>query len=98
MAMMAVEALKNAGRDLNEETMVEGYEKIRGFDTQGVCGIVDYGPNDHKAIDYHRIFKADAKTKQLVPVTGWRKPVEQHTVFNDLYAVPVWDSQGLTGL
>ena len=76
MAMMTVEALKNAGRDLNEETMVNGYEKIRGFDTQGICGIVDYGPNDHKAIDYHRVFKADVKTKQLVPVTGWRKPVE----------------------
>ena len=76
MAMMAVEALKNAGRDLNEESMVEGYEKIRGFDTQGICGIVNYGPNDHKAIDYHRIYKADVKTKQLVPITGWRKPVE----------------------
>lgn len=75
-AMLIVEALKNAGRDLNGETLVGGYEKIRGFDTQGICGIVDYGPNDHKPIDYHRIYKADVKTKQIVPVTGWRKTVE----------------------
>ena len=74
MAMMAVEALKNAGRNLNDETLIDGYEKIRGFDTQGICGIVDFGPDDHKAIDYHRIYKADVSKNRITPVTEWRRP------------------------
>ncbi|MDY7034097.1 MAG: ABC transporter substrate-binding protein [Thermodesulfobacteriota bacterium] len=74
IAMTAVEALKNAGRNLNDETLIDGYEKIRGFDTQGICGFIDFGPKDHKAIDYHRIYKADVENKKLIPITEWRKP------------------------
>ena len=65
-------ALENAGRGLTPETVVQGLEKIRNLDT--ICGIVSFGPDDHKPIDYSRFYKADVEKKQLVPITGWRKP------------------------
>lgn len=66
--------LKNAGRQLSADTCVKGLEMIRNFDTKGLCGIVSFGPNDHKPIDYSRFYKADVKNGKLVPITGWRKP------------------------
>ena len=68
-------ALVNAGRGLTPETVVQGYEKIRNLDT--ICGIVSFGPDDHKPIDYSRFYKADVEKKQLVPITDWRKPPEK---------------------
>ena len=73
-AMIAVEGLKNAGRDLSGEAFVEGLERIKNFDTQGICGLITYGPDDHKSIEYHRIYRADVENNSLIPITGWRKP------------------------
>lgn len=66
--------LENAGRDLNKEMVVEGFEKIHELDTRGICGIVTYGPDDHKPIDYSKFYKADVEKEQFVPITDWRKP------------------------
>jgi len=73
MATLMHEGLKNAGRDLNEETLVEGLESIKKLDTKGISGIIDLGPDDHKALDYNRLFKTDVEKKLLVPITDWRK-------------------------
>ena len=67
-------AFKNAGRELTTDTVIQGLERINNFDTNGICGIVSYGPNDHKPIDYSRLYKADIEKKQFVPITDWRKP------------------------
>ncbi|MDY6969491.1 MAG: ABC transporter substrate-binding protein [Spirochaetota bacterium] len=67
------EGLKNAGRNLNVKTLIKGLNNIRNFDTRGVCGIVNLSQQDHKAIDYHKIYKSDTKKKELVPITDWRK-------------------------
>ena len=75
-AMLVHEGLKNAGRDLNGEAFVEGLQKIKDLDTQGVCGIITFTPNDHKSIEYHRIYRADVDNNRLLPITGWRKPKE----------------------
>ena len=75
--MLIHRGLENAGRDLTTETIIQGLEKIRDFDTKGICGIVSYGPDDHKPIDYSRFYKADVDKKQFVPITGWRKPAEK---------------------
>ena len=73
IATIFCEGLKKTGRDLNEETLVEGLERITGLDTGGVTGIIDFGPDDHKALEYSRLFKTDVEKKVLVPITDWRK-------------------------
>ena len=70
------EAVKNAGRTLNTETYLKGLEAIRDFDTQGICGVISLGPNDHKFMDNHRFYKADTHKKRFVPISGWRKASE----------------------
>ncbi|MDY6968502.1 MAG: ABC transporter substrate-binding protein [Spirochaetota bacterium] len=73
VAIAMHQGVKNAGRNLNGETLVRGLEKIKGFDTRGICGVLDFDSKDHKAIEYHRIYKADLQKKDLIPVTDWRK-------------------------
>ena len=70
------DAFKNAGRDLTRETYLKGLEAIRNHDTQGICGVVTFGPNDHKTIDSHRFYRADVEGKRFIPISGWRKPKE----------------------
>ena len=77
-SMLIHNAIKNAGKDLTPETVVKGFESIRNFDTEGICGIVSYGPDDHKSIDYSRFYRADTEKKLLVPITGWRKPSKSY--------------------
>jgi hypothetical protein len=48
-------------------------EAIRNFDTQGVCGVISFGPDDHKSIEEHRLHKVDLDKMEFVPVTDWRK-------------------------
>ena len=76
MAMLFYQGFSNAGRELNTETFLKGMEATRNFDTEGICGVISFGPNDHKAIDNHRFYKADIEKKRFVPISGWRKPKE----------------------
>ncbi|MDY6968829.1 MAG: ABC transporter substrate-binding protein [Spirochaetota bacterium] len=73
-SILGHKGLENAGRNLSPKTLINGLERINNLDTKGLCGIVSYGPNDHKAIDYSRFYKADIKLKQFVPISDWRKP------------------------
>ena len=73
-AMLGHKGLENAGRDLTPEAVVDGLERIRDLDTKGLCGIISYSPDDHKAIDYSRFYRADVNKKQFIPITEWRKP------------------------
>ena len=66
--------LENAGRDLNEESYLKGLESVKNFDTHGICGVISFGPNDHKSIEDNRFFKADIEKKKFIPYTKWRKP------------------------
>ena len=77
VSMMIHNSLQNAGRNLNKETVVEGFERIQNLDTEGICGIVTYGPDDHKPIDYSKFYRADVEKKQFIPITDWRKPTER---------------------
>ena len=74
MGLLFGEALKNAGKDLSRETFLKGMEAIRDYDTQGICGVISFGPNDHKSIETHRIYRADTERNKFIPVTEWRKP------------------------
>ncbi|MDY6967351.1 MAG: ABC transporter substrate-binding protein [Spirochaetota bacterium] len=73
-SMILCEGLKNAGRNLNEDNLISGWEKIKNLDTQGICGVVDLGPNDHRTTKSSRVYKVDMKKLSFIPVTGWRNP------------------------
>ncbi|MDY7032068.1 MAG: ABC transporter substrate-binding protein [Thermodesulfobacteriota bacterium] len=73
LGMIFYQSFKNAGRDLTRETYLKGLEAVN-FDTQGICGVITFGPDDRKPIDSHRFFKADIDKGEFVPITGWRKP------------------------
>ena len=75
VGMIFTEAMKRAGRNLNAETFVNSMESIKDFDTKGLCGLISFGPKNHKALVYDRVYKADVEKKVMVPVTGWRKPL-----------------------
>ena len=74
IGLLLHKSLENAGRKLNEESFLKGMEAIRNFDTEGVCGVIGFGPNDHKSIEEHRIHKADLNKMEFVPITKWRNP------------------------
>ena len=76
VGMLFREGFKNAGRDLTRETFLGGLEAIKDFDTEGICGVVTFGPDDHKAVDEHRFYKANTDKKRFVAISGWRNPSE----------------------
>ncbi|MDY7032069.1 MAG: ABC transporter substrate-binding protein [Thermodesulfobacteriota bacterium] len=75
LGIMLYEGFKNAGRELTREAFVKGLESMN-LDTQGICGVLDFSPTDHKSLTNQRFFKADIDKKRFVPITGWRKPKE----------------------
>ena len=75
VGMLFTEAMKRSGKDLNAETFVDSMESIKDFDTKGLCGLISFGPKNHKALVYDRIYKADVEKKVMVPITGWREPL-----------------------
>ena len=75
-SIILCEGLKNAGRNLNSETLIKGWEKIKNFDTQGICGVVNLGPDNHKVVNNSRIYKADIDNLRFIPITDWRRAKE----------------------
>jgi len=73
-SMIFHEALKRAGRDLTRKGWVKAMESIKGFDTQGLAGVISFGPKMHSPRCEGRIFKADLARKLWVPVTDYRSP------------------------
>jgi branched-chain amino acid transport system substrate-binding protein len=72
-ALILAEGAKNAGRNLNHETLVSGLEKIRDLDT-GVSAPISYGPDKRKAHNYGKFYKADVEKEHFVAISGWLKP------------------------
>lgn len=72
--MIFCEALKRAGRDITREGFIKAMESLSNFNTGGLAGIIDFGPNRHFADTSGRIFKADFVKKTWAPITNWRKP------------------------
>ena len=72
--MVFAEGMKRAGKNLNSESLIDGMESIKDFDTGGLTGLITYGPDDHKGGGFTRFLKADVSMGTLIPITGWRKP------------------------
>jgi len=69
-----VQGLRNAGKDLNPETLVKGLENIRNFDMGGLCPNITFGPKQHVSSFSSLILKADGKAKRFVIVDPIKAP------------------------
>ena len=72
-AMVTIEGLKRAGRNLDEESFIKALEGIKNFNTGGLTCPISYNPTSHKGGDSWKIFKSDPKSGKFIPITGWRK-------------------------
>ncbi len=73
-AMLWVEALKRAGKNLTPDTLRKALETFKNFKTGGVLPPVTYTSTNHAPPKMVKLFKADVKNRRLVPITGWRAP------------------------
>lgn len=72
MSMMhLVEGLKNAGRDLTPETMIQGMEKIKDWKPEGIGAPVTYSPERRHGNNASRMGRAEK---------GKHVPLEQFTI------------------
>jgi hypothetical protein len=69
-----VQGLRNAGRDLNPETLVKGLESIRNYDMGGMCPNITFGPGRHVSSFSSLILRADGKTKRYVIIDPIKEP------------------------
>lgn len=73
-AMIYVEAAKRAGKNLNKSTIVNAFESLKNYDTEGCCGIITYSPTQHQPNHFCRFYKTDIDKAIFIPVTGWVEP------------------------
>ena len=67
-----VEGLKRAGRNLDEEALINAFESIKKYDTGGLSGPLSYSSESHKGGNSWKIYRADPTGGKYVPLTGWR--------------------------
>lgn len=81
-AMVMVEGLKRAGRDLTREKLISAIESIRKMDVGLGSGfLLDYGPTDHKGFD--RVYDTVVREGKPVIFTDWKsiiKPSDRASV------------------
>jgi len=75
--MIAVEALKRAGRDVTVDKFIKALESMKDLDFGDVAAPVSYGPDSRCGSRFAKLFKVDEKIKRLVPLSGWREPLTQ---------------------
>jgi branched-chain amino acid transport system substrate-binding protein len=71
-AMLMTEAVKRtleAGKELNGSNLKASLNTIKDFDTGGIFGIPISVPGN--SVPVGRIYRFDAKTKQMVPASDW---------------------------
>lgn len=70
-AKVFVEALRRAGKNLTRESLIKAIESINNFDTGGLSGPINFGPNKRDAISSARFFQYDFDQKKLLPVSSY---------------------------
>jgi branched-chain amino acid transport system substrate-binding protein len=69
-AMVMVEGLKRAGKDLTREGLIQGIESIHDFDMGlGPEGKLDYSAKDHKGFEH--VMPTVVRGGRAVPFTDW---------------------------
>ncbi|MDY6969361.1 MAG: ABC transporter substrate-binding protein [Spirochaetota bacterium] len=74
ISTIKLEAMKRAGKNLSNESLVNGLESIHNFNTGGLCGPISYSKTNHNGGSTWKIFKADPSLGKFMPMTKWRKP------------------------
>lgn len=70
-AMVLVEGLNRAGRDLTREKLIAGIESIHKMDVGlGPKFLLDYGPKDHKGFD--SVYPTIVRNGHTVVITDWK--------------------------
>ena len=72
MNAVLVEGLKRAGRNLDEEALINALESIKNYDTGGLSGSISYSSENHKGGDSWKIYKADRISRKYIALTDWR--------------------------
>ncbi len=69
-AMVLVEGLKRAGKDLTREKLITAIESIHEMNIgMGAKLVLDYGPSDHKGFD--NVYPTIVKSGQPILLTDW---------------------------
>jgi ABC-type branched-subunit amino acid transport system substrate-binding protein len=72
-AMLAIEGLRRAGRNLTRESYVEAMEAIKDFTSMGLTGPITFGPNRRHGLNSVRLLRANkAADNSYVEVVGWQ--------------------------
>jgi len=75
-AMVLVEGLKRAGRDVTHEKLISAIESIHKMDVGLGSGyLLDYGPTDHKGFD--RVYDTIVRDGKPVIISDWKSAVKQ---------------------
>jgi len=74
-SIVYAEAMKRAGKELTVEGFRDAIENLKGFETGDISGPITYGPTDHKANNFGKLYKADVGKGVMLPITGWRQPL-----------------------
>ncbi len=73
-AMLFTEGMNRAGRDLNNENLVNAMETMKNFDPWGLSGPVTWGPDDREGSESGMLYKTDVEHGILVAISDWRRP------------------------
>jgi ABC-type branched-subunit amino acid transport system substrate-binding protein len=71
-AKLMVEGLRQAGRDLNRDKLVDALEALYGFET-GLTPPLSYGPNRRTGARGAYVMAVDLMKKSYQPVGGWHE-------------------------
>lgn len=74
-AMVLVEGLKRAGRNLTRDGFVKAIETIKNFPL-GADTILSFGPDDHQGLD--RVYFTKIEDGYLAPITDWMAYSEKY--------------------
>jgi ABC-type branched-subunit amino acid transport system substrate-binding protein len=94
-AIVLVEGLKRAGRDLTREGLIDSIEGIRQYSLQ-IANPLDYGPTDHQGLRY--VYFTQIRDGKPVLLTNWEQIKKERSVPGVTYTEIVFGSSlALTG-
>lgn len=73
-ALVFVEGLKRAGKDLTRERLVDALETLKNFETGGITAPLTYTPEQRCPFKSGYFLKADPIKGKWVKISDWREP------------------------
>ncbi|MEW6614854.1 MAG: ABC transporter substrate-binding protein [Thermodesulfobacteriota bacterium] len=76
-AILFMEAMKRAGKELDNENLVKAMEGMKGFSPWGLVGPVNWSPNNREGSRSGILYKPDIEKGILIPISDWREPISR---------------------